>query len=105
MDELQKQHIYTLAPAYSVATLILVFAGVSAGALVAGGMVALGFPAAARPSTGRRRRPHRRAESGTRRAQSVPLRPGGRRRHMVLDRRDTNALISESHSSDRRTAL
>ena len=51
MDELQKQHIYTLAPAYSVMTLILVFAGVSAGALVAGGMVALGFrlPRARRP--------------------------------------------------------
>jgi type IV secretion system protein VirB6 len=43
MAELQKQQIFTLAPAYSVMILVLVFAGVSAGALIAGGVVALGF--------------------------------------------------------------
>ena len=104
MDELQKQHIYTLAPAYSVATLILVFAGVSAGALVAGGMVALGFrlPRAPRPDDAA-------VPTAARRAEPVVLSQSRSARvaaaAMVLDRRDTNALISESHSSDRRTAV
>jgi type IV secretion system protein VirB6 len=42
--EYQRQHgVYQLGPVYSVATLVLVFAGVSFGAVIAGGMIARGF--------------------------------------------------------------
>jgi len=106
MDDLQKQHIYELAPAYSVMTLILVFAGVSAGALIAGGVVALGF------------RLPRRAHFGAAPAltTATPQRAGpivlGQTRAgrvaaaaTALDRRDTTSLVSESRSSDRRTIV
>jgi type IV secretion system protein VirB6 len=43
IEQLRKQGIFTLGPVYSISTLILVFAGVSAGALVAGGVIAAGF--------------------------------------------------------------
>jgi type IV secretion system protein VirB6 len=43
MEEQRRQGIYQLGPVYSVATLVLVFAGVSFGAVVAGGMIARGF--------------------------------------------------------------
>jgi type IV secretion system protein VirB6 len=105
MDELQKQHVYTLAPAYSVMLLILVFAGVSLGALAAGGVIALGFrlPKALRaegavvaaagapslePLVSSRSRAARVAAAAT-----------------ALDRRDATSRISETRSSDRRTAV
>jgi type IV secretion system protein VirB6 len=105
MDELQKQHVYTLAPAYSVMLLILVFAGVSLGALAAGGVIALGFrlPKALRaegavvaaagapgvePLVSSRSRAARVAAAAT-----------------ALDRRDATSRSSETRSSDRRTAV
>ena len=106
MDELQKQQIYTLAPAYSVMMLILVFAGVSAGALIAGGMIALGFrlPGALQPGSAPT------AATSTVRPENVVLSQSRAARvaaaATALDRRDTNtALIREDRSSDRRTTL
>jgi type IV secretion system protein VirB6 len=105
MDELQKQHIYTLAPAYSVMILILVFAGVSLGALLAGGVIALGFrlPKALRADG---------AVIATSSAQSAEPAVMNRSRAArvaaattALDRRDATSLISESRSSDRRTVV
>ena len=43
MAELRAQNAYPLGPVYSVLTLVLVFAGVSAGTLIAGGMIATGL--------------------------------------------------------------
>lgn len=43
MEELRRRGVFVLGPVYSVATLVLVFAGVSAGAIIAGGMIAGGF--------------------------------------------------------------
>jgi type IV secretion system protein VirB6 len=43
MAELRAQNAYPLGPVYSVLTLVLVFAGVSAGTLIAGGMIAGGL--------------------------------------------------------------
>jgi type IV secretion system protein VirB6 len=43
MAELRTQNAYPLGPVYSVLTLVLVFAGVSLGFLVAGGMIASGL--------------------------------------------------------------
>ncbi|MBW3617792.1 MAG: type IV secretion system protein [Proteobacteria bacterium] len=43
MNELRAQNLYPLGPVYSVLLLALVFAGVSAGLIVAGGMIATGF--------------------------------------------------------------
>ena len=103
MEEMQRQHIYTLGPVYSVMTLILVFAGVSAGALVAGGMVATGF------------RLPRRAELASRNVfapqAAAPLVVEQTRAGRVaaaavaLDRRDTSAFVSDSRSNDRRTEV
>ncbi len=103
MSELQKQNIYTLAPAYSVMTLILVFAGVSAGALVAGVMVALGFrlPRGLRPDAAV-------VATAAPRAEPIVLSQSRAARvaaaATALDRRDTTSLVSESRSSDRRTS-
>jgi type IV secretion system protein VirB6 len=102
MENLQKQHIYTLGPVYAVMTLILVFAGVSAGALIAGGMIATGF---------RLPRLRNAAATTTSAAQSrtdVSLVNQSRASRVAaaataLDRRDTTSMVSEIRSSERRT--
>jgi type IV secretion system protein VirB6 len=43
MEELRQRGVFVLGPVYSVATLVLVFAAVSVGAIIAGGMIASGF--------------------------------------------------------------
>ena len=43
IEELRKHGVFVLGPIYSVMTLILVFAGVSFGAILAGGMIATGL--------------------------------------------------------------
>jgi len=43
IEDERRRGIYQLGPVYSVATLVLVFAGVSLGAVIAGGMIARGF--------------------------------------------------------------
>jgi len=43
MEDLRRRGVYQLGPVYAVATLVLVFAGVSFGAVIAGGMIARGF--------------------------------------------------------------
>lgn len=48
IEALQKRGIFTLEPAYNVIVLVLVFAGVTLGALIAGGMIAGGFKLKAR---------------------------------------------------------
>jgi type IV secretion system protein VirB6 len=105
MEELQKQHIYTLGPAFSVMTLILVFAGVSAGALIAGGMIATGFRL---PSL---RRDEAMRDSGTaNQPPQVTLADQPRAARVAaaataLDRRDSTTVLSDSRSSERRTTL
>jgi type IV secretion system protein VirB6 len=105
MQDLQKEHIYTLAPAYSVMTLILVFAGVSLGALAAGGVIALGFhlPKALRPADAAI------ASAAARSSEPVVLSQSRAARvaaaATALDRRDTTSLISETRSSDRRISV
>ena len=105
MDELLKQHIYTLGPAYSVMTLVLVFAGVSAGALIAGGVVALGFrlPRRMQPAV------NLTAVAPAQRAEPVVASQSRAGRvaaaATLLDRRDNAASVSESRSSDRRTTV
>jgi type IV secretion system protein VirB6 len=93
MDELQKQHIYTLAPAYSVMILILVFAGVLGFRLpkalrADGAVIATSSAQSAEPAVMNRSRAARVAAATT-----------------ALDRRDATSLISESRSSDRRTVV
>ena len=105
MDELQKQHVYTLAPAYSVMTLILVFAGVSAGALIAGAMVALGFRLPRRASAGDA--PF--SVPAVQNVESVVLSQSRAGRvaaaATALNRRDSVFLASEVRSSDRRSTV
>jgi type IV secretion system protein VirB6 len=104
MEALQKQQIFTLAPAYSVMILILVFAGVSVGALIAGGVVALGFrlprqtrdPAAAAAGPTARAEPLVLSQTRAGRVAAAAV---------ALDRRDSQSLVSESRSSDRRTIV
>ena len=106
MDELQKQHIYTLAPAYSVVTLILVFAGVSAGALIAGGMIALGFhlpralqPISASAAATTAPKPDHIVLSQSRAARVAAA-------ATAMDRRDTTtALVRENYTSARRASV
>jgi len=43
MEALRQRGVFVLGPVYSVATLVLVFSGVSLGAIIAGGMIARGF--------------------------------------------------------------
>jgi type IV secretion system protein VirB6 len=43
MEDLRRHGVFVLGPVFSVATLILVFSGVSLGAVIAGGMIARGF--------------------------------------------------------------
>ena len=52
MEAAGQANTYQLAPVYSVATLVMVFAGVSFAALLAGGMIAAGFrmPKTAKPA-------------------------------------------------------
>jgi type IV secretion system protein VirB6 len=103
MDDLQKQHIYTLGPAYSVMTLILVFAGVSAGALVAAGMIAIGFRLPRLTGT------QTQGETLLAQPRSEPVVLTQSRAARVaaaataLDRRDASTFVSEVRASDRRS--
>ena len=101
MEELQKQHIYTLGPVYAVMTLILVFAGVSAGALIAGGMIATGF------RLPRLRSAAASSASATQPRTDISLVNQSRASRVAaaataLNRRDTSSMISEIRSSERR---
>jgi type IV secretion system protein VirB6 len=106
MEDLQKQHIFTLAPAYGVMTLILVFAGVSFGALIAGGMIAAGFRLP-RALGSDRIWPAPNIEQNSQAAS--PSRSRAVRIAAAvasMDRRDPGALVmTDSSSSDRRTSL
>ena len=106
IEALQAKGVYTLAPVYSVMTLIMVFAGVALGALVAAGTIASGF-----------KLPGRQTPAGDARtvAQSRPaaptivLLPRAARvaaAAIALDRRDTiSSFSSRESTSDRRTSL
>jgi type IV secretion system protein VirB6 len=106
MEDLQKQHIFTLAPAYGVMTLILVFAGVSFGALIAGGMIAAGFRLP-RALGSDRIWPAPNIEQNSQAAS--PSRSRAVRIAAAvtsMDRRDPGAFVmTDSSSSDRRTSL
>jgi type IV secretion system protein VirB6 len=106
MEELQKQHIYTLGPVYSVMTLILVFAGVAAGALVAGGMISTGFKL---PSL-RRAQPGSDSDAQTTSRTEIPLveQPRAARvaAAVAMDRRDSVATFaSDIQGGERRTTI
>ncbi len=105
MEELQKQHIYTLGPVYSVMTLILVFTGVAAGALIAGGMIATGFrlPSLRRDTDPARATPA--ARGGDSLVIDQPRAARVAAAAVAMDRRDTTQMFSDSRSSDRRTTL
>ena len=106
IEALQAKGVYTLAPVYSVMTLIMVFAAVALGALVAAGTIASGF-----------KLPGRHTPAGDARtvAQSRPaaatlvLLPRAARvaaAATALDRRDTiSSFSSRESTSDRRTSL
>jgi len=106
LEELQKQHIYTLGPVYSVATLILVFAAVSVASLVAAGIMASGF-----------RLPRRRTDvimeiapaPSARMELPVADQPRAARLAdalVALDRRgDHGEYVNEPQASDRRTTV
>ena len=106
MEELQKQHIYTLGPVYSVMTLVLVFAGVSAGALVAGGMIAMGFRLPSMRNDERGRQPVNNVPGV---APTIIAQPRAARvaaAATALDRRDTfHAFVSETNTTDRRSTV
>ena len=103
MEELQKQHIYTLGPAYSVVTLILVFAGVSAGALAAGAMIASGY------RLPRLRNPLAREGAPTSNPNinsvSQPRAARVAAAATAIDRREASFMLSESRSSERDSRL
>jgi type IV secretion system protein VirB6 len=106
MEDLQKQHIYTLGPAYGVMTLILVFAGVSFGALIAGGIIAAGFRLP-RALGSDRTSP---ADGQAQRSEPVVLSRSRAARVAAavasMDRRDTaTVLATDTRSSDRRTSV
>ncbi len=106
IEALQKDGVYTLGPVYSVMTLIMVFAGVAAGSLIAAGMIATGFrlptraiqglgPAAAAPG-----RPAEATIVALPRAARVAAAT------VALDRRDTRtAFMSTETTSDRRSSV
>ncbi len=105
MEELQKQHIFTLGPVYSTMTLVLVFAGVSFGALIAVGMIATGFklPRANPPLSQGVGSPsiapaHLEAIVNLPRAARVAAAA------VALDRRDSRMISNASQTSDRRSA-
>jgi type IV secretion system protein VirB6 len=106
IEDLQKQHIFTLAPAYGAMTLILVFAGVSFGALIAGGVIAAGFRLP-RALGSERLWPAPDVEPSAQAA--TPSRSRALRVAAAvasMDRRDTDAsVITNSSSSDRRTSF
>lgn len=104
MEELQKQHVYTLGPVYGVMMLILVFAGVSLGALIAGGMIASGFRL---PSLGQGE-PARDAAAGQAPRVTILDQPRAARvaaAATALDRRDSSSSFSATQSIERRTTL
>jgi type IV secretion system protein VirB6 len=104
MEDLQKQHIYTLGPAYSVVTLILVFAGVSAGALGAGAMIAAGYRL---PRLGAAP-PARDGARVTPLTTTVVIQPQAARvaaAAAAMDRRDASFILSESRSGERRVTV
>jgi type IV secretion system protein VirB6 len=103
MEDLQKAQIYTLGPAYSVALLILVFAGVSGAALVAAGMIAGGLRLP-RPD----RDPRRTMLAGPETVVVTVDQPRAARvaaAAAALDRRDSRALVSQSSAIDRRAMI
>ncbi len=104
LADLQKQNVFVLAPAYSVMILILVFTGVSIGALAAGGMIAMGFrlprPAEGKVASERAAAsPAAAVVAGQSRAARVAAAT------TALDRRDSATLVAEHHASDRRSAV
>ena len=107
IEDLRRRGIYTLGPAYSVATLILVFALVSLGAVLAGGVIAMGFrlpprrvvePAQAAPGTVRQNQPSALDQTRASRVAAAAA---------AMERRDTTLLSSSTASSliDRRTQM
>ena len=105
MEELRRRGVFVLGPVYSVATLVLVFSGVSLGAIIAGGMIAKGFKLPARQVTQRDQ-----ALNETRRSETsaVVLSRAGRvaAAAMAMERRDKASIIAIGQSSslvDRRT--
>jgi type IV secretion system protein VirB6 len=107
IEDLRRRGIYTLGPAYGVATLILVFALVSLGAVLAGGVIAMGF-----------RLPSRRIATPAELAPAPVLQspssafdqPRATRvaaAAAAMERRDTTLLSSSTASSliDRRTEM
>jgi type IV secretion system protein VirB6 len=107
IEELRRRGVYTLGPAYSVATLILVFAVVSLGALLAGGIVAMGFRLPSRKIA-----PSAEPSTVTVNATGSPALDQPRALRIAaaaaaMERRDTLSLASASVSSliDRRTEV
>jgi len=105
MDELQKAHIYTPGPAFSVMILVLVTAGVSLGALIAGAVIALGFHLP-------RRSPGAAGAIASPAAADAPVIVDARLSRaarvaagvVALDRRDAGASLDGSRLADRRNA-
>jgi type IV secretion system protein VirB6 len=58
MEAMRTQGVFQLGPVYGVATLIVVFSGVSLGAVIAGGMIARGFKLPARAAPAAAPAPH-----------------------------------------------
>lgn len=106
IEALQAKGVYTLAPVYSVMTLIMVFAGVALGALVAAGTIASGFklPGRQTPAGDARTVAQSRPAAAT-----IVLLPRVARvaaAATALDRRDTiSSFSSRESTSDRRTSL
>ena len=106
IEALQAKGVYTLAPVYSVMTLIMVFAGVALGALVAAGTIASGFklPGRQTPAGDARTVAQSRPAAAT-----IVLLPRAARvaaAATALDRRDTiSSFSSRESTSDRRTSL
>jgi type IV secretion system protein VirB6 len=101
IEELQKQHIYSLEPAYSVLTLILVFAGVAAGTLIAGAMIAVGFrlPKVSSPSASQADAAPAQRRDGLQLSQSRAGRVAAAA--ASLNRRDATVAFNSGVSQDR----